>query len=57
MADIVLNFRTENAIDETVAEDGNTRRPWHKPTVTRINISRTLAGGGSATDAPIGTVM
>lgn len=46
---------TSNA-GETVVEDGYSRRPWHKPTVVRINISRTLGGGGSSVDGFGGTI-
>lgn len=35
---------------EIVAGDEDTRRPWHKPPVTRIEMKRTLAGGGSFVD-------
>lgn len=44
-----------SAAGETVAEDAVTRHPWQKPTVTRIDMKRTLVGGGSAPDGFDGT--
>lgn len=36
---------------ETVAENDASYRPWHKPSVKRICIKRTLAGPDSRVDA------
>ncbi len=35
---------------KAVAGDSVTRRPWHKPTVMRIDLKRTMVGDGSAAD-------
>ena len=34
----------------TVSQETVGRRPWHKPTVTRIDMKKTMAGFGSGTD-------
>jgi len=36
--------------DETLLDSATTRRQWHKPPVTRIEIKRTLGGAGSSPD-------
>jgi len=38
--------------ETTVARDGeNAKTAWHRPSVTRIDIKRTLSGVGSSTDS------
>ena len=37
-------------------ESGVQRKAWHRPVVTRIDIKRTMIGGGSQADGGIGTI-
>ncbi|MCC6545287.1 MAG: hypothetical protein IT392_12455 [Nitrospirae bacterium] len=37
----------------TVSPDTDDRRPWHKPSVTRIDMKKTLLGSNSNSDGAL----
>jgi hypothetical protein len=49
-------FAMTSGSGDAMSEDTVCRHPWHKPTIARIEIKRTLDGGGSSPDGfPPGT--
>lgn len=41
--------------NRTVSPDAAERRPWHKPTITRIDMKKTLSGEASGADGVVST--
>ncbi|HJW87500.1 MAG TPA: hypothetical protein VJ440_12780 [Candidatus Brocadiaceae bacterium] len=49
--------RSENQDVSAASEEAAAQRlKWHRPAMTRIDIKRTMTGGGSQADGGIGTI-